>query len=197
MKIFERNCLTFINIRNIVLSNDNTRPHSARIPMEKYWILPHPSYSQDLASRNFRLFRSLENAVNNKKALMFVENFLNSKPIKFYSRGINKLPDKCQEVIQNNGKYTIGLVYLGLWQINHGRLFNAKSSLYIYIKWIWFGFLWFYGRSTIVGYLMANNVYTSIYRICKHILLITFLNDAKLFLHLFNDFKFSHIPATI
>ena len=43
-----------------------------------------------------------------------------------------------------------------LWHINHCRLFNAKSSLYIYIKYIWFGFVWFYGVSTIVGYLMPN-----------------------------------------
>ena len=31
-----------------------------------------------------------------------------------------------------------------LWHINHCTLFNAKSSLYIYIKYIWFGFVWFF-----------------------------------------------------
>ena len=41
-----------------------------------------------------------------------------------------------------------GMVGWVLWNINHCRLFNAKSSLYIYIK----------------------------YMICKHILFITFLN---------------------
>ena len=40
-----------------------------------------------------------------------------------------------------------------LWNINHCRLFNAKSSLYIYIKYIWFGLVGFYGISTFVGYL--------------------------------------------
>ena len=78
-----------------------------------------------------------------------------------------------------------------LWHINHCRLFNAKSSLYIYIKYIWFGFGWvlwhinhcrlfntlssfsyikyvgfglvdFHGISTIVGYLMPNPLYTYI-----------------------------------
>ena len=31
----------------------------------------------------------------------------------------------------------LGLVWFGLvlWHINHSRLFNAKSSLYIYIKY--------------------------------------------------------------
>ena len=47
-----------------------------------------------------------------------------------------------------------------LWHINHCRLFNAKSSLYIYIKYIWFGLVGFYGISTVVGYLMLNPFYT-------------------------------------
>ena len=62
---------------------------------------------------------------------------------------------------------------LFLWHINHYRLFNAKSSSYIYIKYIGFGLFWFYGISTIVGYLMPNFVYTyilDIYMIGKHIL---------------------------
>ena len=49
-----------------------------------------------------------------------------------------------------------------LWHINHCRLFNAKSSLYIYIKYVWFGLVGFYGISTIVGYLMPNPLYTYI-----------------------------------
>ena len=44
----------------------------------------------------------------------------------------------------------------GLWHINHCRLFNAKSSLYIYIYIIYVGFalVGFYGIPTIGGYLM-------------------------------------------
>ena len=47
-------------------------------------------------------------------------------------------------------------VWLGLvlWHINHCRLFNAKSSSYKYIK----------------------------YMICKHFMLITFLNEPKIIL---------------
>ena len=52
-----------------------------------------------------------------------------------------------------------------LWHINHCRLFNAKSSLYIYIKYIGFGLVVFYGISTIVGYLMPNLLYTYILKI--------------------------------
>ena len=56
---------------------------------------------------------------------------------------------------------------LGLvgWHINHCGLFNAKSSLYIYIKYIWFGLVGFYVISTIVGYLMPNPLYTYVLNI--------------------------------
>ena len=50
-----------------------------------------------------------------------------------------------------------------LWHINNCRLFNAKSSLYIYIKYISFGLVRFYGMSTIVGYLIQNPLYIYIY----------------------------------
>ena len=54
-------------------------------------------------------------------------------------------------------------VYFGwlLWQINLCRLFNAKSSLFLYIK----SLVWFYGISTIEGYLIANPLYTYILNI--------------------------------
>ena len=49
---------------------------------------------------------------------------------------------------------------------------------------IWFGLVWFNGISTMVVYLMPNPVYTyvlNIYMICKHILLITFINESEFF----------------
>ena len=52
-----------------------------------------------------------------------------------------------------------------LWPINLYRLLNAKYSLYIYMKYIWFGLVGFYGISTIVGYLMLNPLYTYILNI--------------------------------
>ena len=49
-----------------------------------------------------------------------------------------------------------------LWHINHYKLFNAKSSLYLYIKYIGFGLVGFCGISTIISYLMQNPLYTYI-----------------------------------
>ena len=46
-----------------------------------------------------------------------------------------------------------------LWDINHCWLLNAKSSFYIYIKYIEFGLVEFYGISTIVGYLMPKSCF--------------------------------------
>ena len=46
----------------------------------------------------------------------------------------------------------IKYIWLGwvLWHINHCRLFNVKSPLYIYTKYTWFSLVVFYGISTIV-----------------------------------------------
>ena len=52
-----------------------------------------------------------------------------------------------------------------LWHINHCRLFNTKSSSYIYIKYILFVLVRFYGRSTIGGYSMPNPLDTYILNI--------------------------------
>ena len=49
-----------------------------------------------------------------------------------------------------------------LWHINPCRLFNVSSSLYIYIWYIWFCPIGFFGISIIVEYLMPNAVYTYI-----------------------------------
>ena len=75
------------------------------------------------------------------------------------------------------------LVWFGLvlWHINHCSLFNAKSFLYIHIRYKWFSLAGFYSMSTTVGYLMPNPLYTYIkYMICKHILSIIFLNEPEL-----------------
>ena len=54
---------------------------------------------------------------------------------------------------------------LVLCHINIYRLFYAKSSLYVYIKYISFNLVWFNGISTIVGYFMPNPFYRYILNI--------------------------------
>ena len=54
---------------------------------------------------------------------------------------------------------------LVLWYINRCSLFNAKSFVYIYIKYTRFALVWLYGISTVVVYLMPNPPYTYILNI--------------------------------
>ena len=65
-------------------------------------------------------------------------------------------------ITEKERKYVDWLVVRVLWHIQLYRLINAKFSLYLYIKYIWFGLVGFYGISTIVGYLMPNPIYTYI-----------------------------------
>ena len=53
-----------------------------------------------------------------------------------------------------------------LWHINSCKLFNSKSSWYMYIKYIGFGWVGFYSKSTIVGYLMPKS---SLYKYFRYI----------------------------
>ena len=92
-----RKCLrhVLVNRRNVELLHDNTRLHSVIIKREKILdfglsFLLYPSYSPDLATSDFHLFRSLQNTLNDKKCSQkdqvktFVENFLCSKPAEFF-----------------------------------------------------------------------------------------------------------------
>ena len=76
---------------------------------------------------------------------------------------------------------SFGLV---LWHINHSRLFKAESFSYIYIKYIWFGLVWFYGISTTLGYLRPNPFHTyisNIYDLVSFGLVLWHINHSRLF----------------
>ena len=73
--------------------------------------------------------------------------------------------------------YIYYFAWLGLWHINCCRLFNAKSSLYIYIRYIIFDLVGFNGISNLGMLFNAHVLFIHIcirYLICKNILSITF-----------------------
>ncbi len=57
------------------------------------------------------------------------------------------------------------LFWLGFMTYQTLLIINAKSFLYIYIKYIGFGFVYFYEISNIVGYLMPKTFYKYILNI--------------------------------
>lgn len=102
----------------VLFLHDNARPHIAKKVKQTLeelgWeVLKHPPYSPDLAPSDFHLFLALDNAI---RGLTFsdeeeLENWLAewfaSKPAKFFKEGMDKLPERWQEVIKNNGDYII------------------------------------------------------------------------------------------
>ena len=107
-----------VSRRNVVLFLDNSRSHSAKITEGKildlsWFIPPHPSYSPDLAPSDFHFFLLLDkmfwmtNNFSKRSSQNVSGNVLELGNVLEFYWGINKLLDKWQEGIQNNGEYTI------------------------------------------------------------------------------------------
>ena len=66
----------------------------------------HPPYSPDLAPSDYYLFRSLQKSLNGKTfnddeaVKSHMVQFFANKDQKFYERGIMKLPERWQKVIE-------------------------------------------------------------------------------------------------
>ena len=96
--------------------HDNERPHASKQTMKKlldlkWFVLPHPPYSPDLAPTDYHLFRSLssylkDKSFDNEGELKWeLQKFFDSKPEKIYLDGIFSLYDRWQKVLENNGSY--------------------------------------------------------------------------------------------
>lgn len=103
---------------NILLIQDNARPHTAKYTqttLKKLNIetLPHPPYSPDISPSDYYLFRSMQHDLagkkfNNQKELETdLDNYFQSKPASFYKDGIDELPDRWRRIIASNGVYIV------------------------------------------------------------------------------------------
>ena len=104
MKIFKEKALT----RQLENLTHIRRQCSERITQEKIldlsrFVLLHPPYSSDLTLSDFHLYRSLKNALKDKKMSQedqgetFGEIQLRSTPTDFYLKGIKKLAAKRED----------------------------------------------------------------------------------------------------
>jgi histone-lysine N-methyltransferase SETMAR len=100
----------------IILQHDNARPHVCKVVQTALktigWeVLSHPPYSPDLAPSDYYLFRSMSHGLadqhfsNYEEVKKWLDDWIASKPEKFYWDGIHKLPKNWQKVVENNGNY--------------------------------------------------------------------------------------------
>lgn len=102
--------------KDVILLHDNARPHVAKLTERtigqlRWEVLPHPPWSPDLAPSDYHLFLSLRNHLSGKHYEDYDELnsdltvFFESKPTSFYRRGIEVLPARWAEVVENDGDY--------------------------------------------------------------------------------------------
>ena len=105
-----------VNRKGVIFHHENTASHTSIATGQKLlklgWeMMLRPPYSPHLAPSDYYLFSFLQNSLNGKtfnddEAVKshFVQ-FFADKDQKFYERGIVKLTEKWQKVIEQNGKY--------------------------------------------------------------------------------------------
>ena len=77
----------------------------------RWMIVPHPSYSPDLAPSDFHLFRSMQHFLEGKKFSDEAEvktaltSFFDAMPPSFYHSGIFNLIKRWRYVVDNDGDY--------------------------------------------------------------------------------------------
>jgi len=100
----------------VILLHDNTRPHVAKATQDhivalNWELIPHTTYSPDIAPSDYYLFRSLQYHLADTHFVSFeeiqkgVDDFIALKLVSYYRQGICKLPEKWQKIIDANGEY--------------------------------------------------------------------------------------------
>ncbi|EFN85012.1 Histone-lysine N-methyltransferase SETMAR, partial [Harpegnathos saltator] len=92
------------------------RPHVGQ-PVRTYlegvkWeVLPHPPYSPDIAPSDYHLFRSMQSVLIGERFTSYdsiqkwVDDWITSKEIEFFTREIRLLPERWAKVVVSDGKY--------------------------------------------------------------------------------------------
>jgi hypothetical protein len=97
--------------RNIIILHDNAHLASEAIAKMGWEVLPHPSYSPDLAPSDYHPFVFVKNQLRGqcfetREAIQkAVHQCLRMAGTEFYRRGIFKLPERWEKCVQRSGDY--------------------------------------------------------------------------------------------
>ena len=102
--------------QNVIILHDNARPHAACLTSEaiakmRWEVLPHPSYSPDLAPSDYHLFGFVKDQLRGQRyetreaIQKAVCQCLRMAGTEFYRRGIFKLPERWEKCVQRSGDY--------------------------------------------------------------------------------------------
>jgi hypothetical protein len=100
----------------VVLHHDNTRPHTAAATVEtiqklKLELLPHPSFSPNLAPCDYHILEPLKNALrgrqfaNDEEVKDAMYKWLRARPKTFIASPIGKFVDRSNKCVQKLWDY--------------------------------------------------------------------------------------------
>jgi transposase len=101
---------------SVFFLQDNARPHTVALMMAtlvklKWDVLPHPSYSPDLAPSDYHLFGPMKRVLggkwfrNNDEVIAAVQSCIHEQPKTFFETGIKKLPKRWHKCMAVNRDY--------------------------------------------------------------------------------------------
>ena len=102
--------------KGILFQQDNARVHTCKIAMDavernRYELIPHPTYSPDLAPSNYFLFPNLKKDIrgrhlrSNEEVVAAVEDWARDKDPGFFSSGLMALEHRWSKCIILEGNY--------------------------------------------------------------------------------------------
>jgi histone-lysine N-methyltransferase SETMAR len=104
------------DVAKVLLHHDNARPHTSlhtreAITKVQWTVLPHPPYSPDLASSDYRLFSPSKEAIRGKKFedneefISEVKRWLRQRPAEWYREVIQALTSRWRKAIDLEEDY--------------------------------------------------------------------------------------------